>query len=146
MEYLASSIFAQALQRTSIAGAVLVVTVLGAVILAFTYIKSRIEAAHQAADLRAQALAQEVATRTAAGQSLLAEVRETRQQLLDCLARDTREKNRLARTLGSLCAENHAQVKVLDCIKASLDAHNRESVARHESIKEELIRVQERRA
>ena len=141
MEYILSSVFGQALQRTSIVGAVLVVVLLGMVILAFTFFKSKLESSRAETERAAQEHDREVASREAAQASLQAELRENRQQMLDHMRRDEREKNRLSRILGSMVAEIRAMTKVADSLKASIDAHCAQCRDRHDALKEEVLKM-----
>ena len=141
MEAILTTIFGQAMQRTSIVGSILTVILVGLVILLFTFMKNRIAIMHQEAEHKTQLRDREFETKAAEQASLRAELTESRNYLIEQLRLDRKEKNRITRTLGSLCAETRAQAGVMKSLKVSIDAHCAESRARSEAIKEEILKI-----
>ena len=136
-----SNIFVQTLSRYGIAIAVLTIIIFAAVALFAYYAKNKIDVMRQEATSHAAERVQELNAREATRiressahnadrQTLMDEVKTSREQFLQHMARDSKEKDRLTRTLGSMVAEIRSQVKVLDGIRATLEANNLQSERR----------------
>jgi len=132
------SVASQLLSKTSVAGAVMAIAAVAAVCVLFFFAKTRIEIMKQESERLAKLSAQKTEADEAVRGALMDGLKETRQQLVRCIEQGNRERNRSTRTMGSLCAEMRAQAKLLESVRASVDA----CATRISSVKEEMIRLE----
>ena len=141
MDTLLLSIFGQVLPRSSVLVAVVVALLLTFMALLAYFLKAKIDSGQKESDHQSQLHDQEIASRDATQLALLSEIKESRQQMIEHLGRDRREKDRLTRTLGSMCAEIRASVKVLDSLERRIDLHCQQSADRCNELKAEILRT-----
>jgi len=132
----------QLLPRTSVFGAVAAAIILVIVSLVALKYKSRWESKRQVYEQRASA---EISQSQLVIQNLMNEVAESRKQMIDHMNRDRREKDRVARTLGSFVAEMRAQSKALEAIRSEISRHCDSCRDRSEHLKEIILKAESRR-
>ena len=116
--------------RYGIVIAGLAVVVFAAVALFAYYAKCRIDVMRQTATQQDSERTQERNAREADRQVLMEEVKLGREQMIEHMKRDQKEKDRLTRTLGSMVAEIRASVKVLDHLSEKISSQDAKSEQR----------------